>query len=279
MSVELPSLDERVSWSIRIMDADTGELLAEHAPHTQCETASIGKIFLLIEVARRLAEGSMSADQIVPIPAEHVVEDSGLLYRMLKQSLCVHDAALLVGAFSDNLATNALIALCGLEEVRAVAPSLGYADTSLHDYIRSERTPDLPWTPSYGTGAELADVMRRLGAGDVISPTVSGQVMTWLAANADTSMVADSLLLDPLAHVDAEYQDMVLRHKTGSTSFARVDAGHLTGPAGALAYAVAANWKGAAEDLRAPVTDAMRAIGEQLRRHVTGRDRADATMD
>jgi len=278
MAIELPALDDRVTWSIRIVDAGTGAVLAEHTPDPQCETASIGKIFLLIEVARRLADGSLSADQVVPIPAEHIVEDSGLLYRMLNQSLCVYDAALLVGAFSDNLATNALIALCGLDEVRAVAPELGYADTALHDYIRSERTPDLPWTPSFGTAAELADVMRRLGAGDVISPEVSDQVLTWLAANADTSMVADALLLDPLAHAEPEYQDMVLRHKTGSTSFARIDTGHLEGPAASVAYAVAANWKGSAEDLRAPVIDAMRAIGEQLRAHVTGRDRADAAV-
>jgi beta-lactamase class A len=278
MTIELPELDERVTWSIRVVDAGTGAVLAEHTPDQQCETASIGKIFLLIEVARRLAEGSLSADQIVPIPAAHVVEDSGLLYRMRDQRVSVWDAALLVGAFSDNLATNALIALCGLEEVRAVAPSLGYADTALHDYIRSERTPDLPWTPSFGTGAELADVMRRLGAGDVISPEVSEQVLTWLAANADTSLVADSLLLDPLAHVEPEYQDMVLRHKTGSTSFARIDTGHLTGPAATVAYAVAANWKGSEVDLRAPVIDAMRAIGERLRAHVTGRARDDAAL-
>lgn len=278
MAIELPALDERVTWSIRVVDAATGVVLAEHTPDQQCETASIGKIFLLIEVARRLADGSLSAEQIVPIPAEHVVEDSGLLYRMRDQSVSVYDAALLVGAFSDNLATNALIALCGLEEVRAVAPALGYTDTALHDYVRSERTPDLPWTPSYGTGAELADVMRRLAVGDVISPEVSSMVLGWLAANADTSMVADSLLLDPLAHVEPEYQDMVLRHKTGSTSFARIDVGHLDGHAASVAYAVAANWKGSAVDLRAPVIDAMRAIGEQLRAHVTGLAREDAAL-
>jgi beta-lactamase class A len=279
MAIALPALDDRVTWSIRIVDADSGDVLAEHAPDVMCETASIGKIFLLIEVARRLVDGSLAPDDVVAIPAEHRVADSGLLYRMRSQTISVHDAALLVGAFSDNLATNALIALCGLEQVRAVAPGLGYRDTALHDYIRSERTPDLPWTPSYGTGAELADVLRRLGAGDVVSPEVSGMVMDWLAADADTSMVADALLLDPLAHVEAEYQDMVLRHKTGSTSSARIDAGHLAGPAASVAYAVAANWKGSGVDLRAPVLDAMHAIGEQLRRHVTGRDRDDAGME
>ncbi|MDL5352812.1 serine hydrolase [Microbacterium sp. zg-YB36] len=272
MPIVLPALDPRATWSVRVV-ADDGTVLAEHAPDVVCETASVGKVFLLIEVARRLETGELSADQRIEIPAEHVVADSGLLYRMRDRQLSVYDAALLVGAVSDNLATNALLAMCGLAAVRAVAPALGYENTSLLDFIRNERTPDLPWTPSYGTAAELADLMRRLAAGEVISPAVSAQVSTWLAADTDTSMVADALLLDPLAHAEAEYQGMILRHKTGSTSFARIDVGHLAGPAAGVAYAVAANWKGAAKDLRAPVLDAMRAIGEELRRHVTGRAR------
>ncbi|MCR2816399.1 serine hydrolase [Microbacterium jiangjiandongii] len=272
--ISLPRLDPRARWSVRVL-ADDGSVLAEHAPDEMCETASVGKVFLLIEVARRIEAGDVDPDRRIDIPAEHVVADSGLLYRMRDPRLSVHDAALLVGAVSDNLATNALLALCGLDAVRAVAPALGYGSTSLHDYIRNERTPDLPWTPSYGTGAELADLMHRLAAGEVISPAVSDQVMTWLAADTDTSMVADALLVDPLAHAEAEYQGMLLRHKTGSTSFARIDVGHLRGPAAGVSYAVAANWKDSPQDLRAPVLDAMRAIGEGLRAHVTGRARDD----
>jgi beta-lactamase class A len=273
-AIDLPVLDPRMRWSLSVLDADDGRVLASHTPDVVCETASVGKVFLLIEVARRLESGELDPDQRIQIPDEHRVADSGLLYRMRDQRVTVADAALLVGAVSDNLATNALLWLCGLDEVRAVAPALGFANTSLHDYIRNERTPDLPWTPSYGTGAELAELMRRLGVGDVISRAVSDRVLDWLAADTDTSMVADSLLLDPLAHVEPEYQGMVLRHKTGSTSFARIDIGHLTGPAASVAYAVAANWKDSADDLRAPALDAMHAIGEQLREYVTGRARS-----
>ncbi|MDL9978356.1 serine hydrolase [Microbacterium candidum] len=275
MTVVLPDLDPRVRWSIRILDAASGDVLAEHTPDVMCETASIGKVFLLIEVARRLESGELDPAQRIEIPDEHRVEDSGLLYRMRDQRVTVEDAALLVGAVSDNLATNALLWLCGVDAVRAVGPELGFEHTSLHDYIRNERTPDLPWTPSYGTGAELAELMRRLGAGEVVSPAASARVLDWLAADTDTSLVADALLLDPLAHVEAEYQGMVLRHKTGSVSFARIDIGHLSGPAASVAYAVAANFKDSDDDLRAPVLDAMHAIGEQLRAHVTGRARDD----
>ena len=273
----LPALDPRARWSVSVLDAASGDVLADHDGDVVCETASVGKVFLLIEVARRLADGSLDPAERISAPTELEVADSGLLYRMHDRRPTVHDAALLVGAVSDNLATNALLHRCGLESVRAVAPRLGLRDTSLLDYIREERTPDLPWTPSYGTGRELASLMRRLGAGQVESPAVSAQVLDWLAADTDTSMLADAFALDPLAHVGPEYQGIVLRHKTGSTSVVRVDVGWVSGPAGQVAYAVAANWRDAPDDLRVPVVDAMRAIGEQIRLRVTGRTREDGS--
>jgi beta-lactamase class A len=295
MSLTLPQLDPRADWSIRLLDAATGDVLAEETPAKRLKTASIGKIFLLIEVARRLEDGRLNATDRIEILDEFFVEDSGLLYRMLDRNLTIEDAALFVGAFSDNLATNALIHACGLDDVVAVAAGLGYENTTLLDYIRNDRDdPDLPWTASYGTAAELSDVMRRLGEGDgeaagargalenpaVISEAVRERVLGWLAANADTSMVAAAFLLDPLAHVEREYQGMLLRHKTGSISTARIDVGHVSGPRGAVAYAVGANWDAAAAqglDLRAGVEDSMRQIGEAVRARVTGLDQADST--
>jgi beta-lactamase class A len=296
MTVTLPPLDPDVVWSIRILDAGTGEVLAEQTPTTRLKTASIGKIFLLIEVARRLEDGRLKADDRIEVLDEFFVEDSGLLYRMTEKNLTIEDAALFVGAFSDNLATNALIHACGLDDVVAVATGLGYENTTLLDYIRDDRgDPNLPWTSSYGTGAELADVIRRLGEGDgeaalaagadtdpsVITDAVRARVLGWLAANADTSMVAQAFLLDPLAHVEREYQGMLLRHKTGAISTARIDVGHVSGPRGAIAYAVGANWDeadAAGLDLRATVEDSMAGIGEGIRAWVTGLDRADGRV-
>ncbi|MCH4249796.1 MAG: class A beta-lactamase-related serine hydrolase [Microbacteriaceae bacterium] len=272
--LSLPPLDDRITWSIRIADGN-GAVLAEQCPDTVCRTASVGKIFLLIEVARRLAAGELDPDERIEAPEELRVADSGLLYRMRDQRIRIADAALLVGAMSDNLATNALLARCGLEAVRAVAPGLGYEHTALLDYIRDERLPDMPWTPSYGCGAELCDVIGRLAAGTVVSPDVSAQVLSWLAADTDTSMVAQAMLTDPLAHLDPDFEGIVLRHKTGTTSFARIDVGWVQGPRAGVAYAVCANW---AEDvdLRASALRTMNRIGEEIREYITGISEQDA---
>lgn len=263
-ALTLPDLDPRVSWSIRVLDAANRAVLLEHEPGTVLETASIGKVFLLIDVARRIETGALDPALRVRAPRELAVADSGVLYRMRDQAQCVEDLALLVGAFSDNLATNALLHVCGLESVRDVAPSLGYTRTSLLDYIRDERTAEMPWTPSYGAADELADLMLRLGAGEIHSPTASARVLDWLGANADTELVADPLRLDPLAHVEPDARGVLLRHKTGSTSTVRADAGIVSGRSATLAYAVLANWTDTAIGIRESVTRCMRAIGAQI---------------
>lgn len=270
MSLTLPHLDDRVTWSIHITDAESSQVLATHQADVVCRTASIGKIFLLIEVARRIVEKRLDPRQPIVIPEEHFVKDSGLLYRMLGQQVSVYDAAVLVGAVSDNLATNALIQMCGLDAVHAVSAELGYTDSALLDYIRNERGPELPWTPSYGTAFELSDLMARLDRNEILNEPVCQLVGRWLAADTDTSMVAAGFLLDPLAHDEPEYQGMELRHKTGSTSFARIDVGILNGPERKVAYAVAANWPEDSTDLRAPVLQTMQRIGNSIRGLATG---------
>lgn len=268
----LPALDSRALWSLSIVDIGSGATLLEHEPDVQCATASVGKLFLLIEVARQFIAGHLDPATVLTPPADHWTGESGILYRMQQQRMCAEDLALLVGAFSDNLATNTLIHHVGLDTIRQSATGIGLTQSALIDYIRDERTSEHPWTPSYGTGREYASLMRGLARGEIHSPLVSERVLGWLASDADTSMLASAFLLDPLAHVDTDYQGVTLRHKTGTTETARIDVGYAGGPKGSVGYAVAANWPAAGPDLRATVLNSMRELGEQVRRHITGVD-------
>ena len=50
--MNLPELDSRAKWTVHVVDAASGEELLSHGADVVCETASIGKVFLLLEVAR-----------------------------------------------------------------------------------------------------------------------------------------------------------------------------------------------------------------------------------
>ena len=249
-----------VAWGLCVREAASGKVLAAVDAERVFATASVGKVLLLVEVARQVEAGTLDPLEPVTRTAEDTVADSGLWQHLRADTLPLADAAALVGAVSDNLATNVLVRRIGLDAVRALTAALGLRDTALHDVVRDVRGPEHPPALSTGTAAELSDLFARLARGEVVSPAVSAQVLDWLAIDTDLSMVASAFGLDPLAHVDAD-RAIVLRHKTGTNTGVRADVG-VVGP---FAYAVLAGWDDAAADRRDAVLASMAAVGRALR--------------
>jgi beta-lactamase class A len=255
-------------WSILVTDVADGSPLVALDEHRSLWTASVGKLFLLVEVARQTAAGELDLAQRIRWQDDERVEDSGLWYLLDERELSVRDLCTLVGAVSDNLATNVLVRVVGLDAVAATTAALGYSDSGLLDRVRDERGPADPPTLSVGTAADLADLMRRLHRHEVVDRQVSGTVLRWLRANTDLSMVASAFDLDPLAHTEPD-RGVRLVNKTGTVSTARADVGVVTGPRATVAYAVIANWP-PGDDRRDAVLADMRALGHDIRRHVGG---------
>ncbi len=259
---QLPQPVERVRWSVMVRDAATGQVLGAVEPDQVLRTASVGKVFLLVETARALAAGEVRADEPLAWADDEYVEDSGLWYRMASRSLLLGDLCLLVAAVSDNLATNVLVRRLGVEAVAQTAAGYGVQASGLLDRVRTERGPGMPWTLSVGCASELSDIMARLHRGEVVSAEVSRQVRTWLSANVDLAGVPDGFALDPLAH-DVADGPVSLFSKTGAISVVEADTGVLSGPAGAVAYAALAEWEPEVSP-RAAVRAEMRRLGEAL---------------
>ena len=264
--MQLPDLAP-AEWSILVTDVADGSPLVAFEEHRPLRTASVGKLFLLVEAARQAAAGELDLTERVEWRDDERVEDSGLWYLLDQRELSVRDLCVLIGAVSDNLATNVLLRVVGLDAVAATTAALGYTDSGLLDRVRDERGPADPPTLSVGTAADLADLMRRLRRHEVVDRDVSRTVLGWLGANTDLSMVASAFDLDPLAHAEPD-RGVRLVNKTGTFSTARADVGVVEGPRAAVAYAVLANWS--AGDPRDAVLDDMRELGRAMRRHVGG---------
>lgn len=252
------------SWSICVRDGN-GVPLATHQADTVLPTASVGKVLLLVELARIIHADPAAGALVLSRSSVDPVAEAGLWQHLAVDSLSVADLAVFVSAFSDNLATNVLINHVGLETVQALGRSLGLVHTALLDRVRRVRSPDHPAHLSVGTAAELSQLMYRLSGGSVVSAAVSGQVLQWMATDADLSMTAAAFGLDPLAH-QAPDRGMLLRHKTGSDAGTRAEVGVLRWDARVLTYAVIAHWDTTCADLRDPVLDGMHRIGVLLRR-------------
>ncbi|MFV8316287.1 serine hydrolase [Mycobacterium sp. 23] len=257
------ALTPGVKWSICIRDA-AGAQLAHHNPDASMETASVGKLSLLAEVARQCDEGSVDCNELLDRNHVAPVADSGIWQHLQAQQLCIHDLCVLVASVSDNLATNVLLDHVGLDSVGQLCAAMGFVNTALLDGVRDHRGPDDAWTLSVGSAAELSDFMCRLAAGRLISRSVSDQLDAWLATGVDLSMVASAFGLDPLAHTESD-RGFSIRNKTGTDAAVRADVGTVERNGDSFSYAVLANWDAAGPDLRDTVLAGMRSIGGVLR--------------
>jgi beta-lactamase class A len=266
--VRLPSLSADVEWSVCLRDAATSEVLASVEADRVLRTASIGKLFLLIEVARQAEEGELDLGEELVRTDDDAVADSGLWHLMRRDAFTVDDLCWLVGALSDNLATNVLVRRFGIDAVTATSSSLGFVRSALLDRVRDDRGPEDPWTLSAGCAGELSDLLARLHRGEIVSASVSARVLRWVTANTDLSMVASSFGLDPLAHAEPD-RGVTLVNKTGTISTMRADVGVASGPSAAVAYAVLASWpEDSPHDLRDRVLAEMATIGTAIRTHI-----------
>jgi beta-lactamase class A len=258
---------EGAQVSAKAVDIDSGKVLLAIDDRIVLPTASIGKILLLIEVSARLSSRDEAGYGILDKTPRDLVGDSGVWQHLQAPSLPVADIATLIGATSDNLATNVLLRQVGLSAVRARAESLGLMSTALLDHVRDTRGPDDAPQLSVGSAAELSWLFAALGRGEIVDPLTSGRVLGWLSLNTDLSMVASAFGLDPLSHRGPDHHTQVI-NKTGTDDGVRAEAGILRGARASVAYAVSIQFSDDNLVARLRVLDAMRVIGYDLLEYV-----------
>jgi beta-lactamase class A len=252
------------------LDPDKLRVIASLGPERVLRTASVGKVLLLVETARGLASGELDADEPLTRLVDEWVGDSGLWHTLSIETLPLIDVAALVGATSDNLATNVLLRRVGLDAVAKRATLLGLRATALHDRVRDVRTSTHAETLSTGSAAELGDLAARLAAGRAVSAEADRMVRQWLSANVDQSMVSSAFVehgwVDPIAHHVSLEHDLSLWNKTGTDAGVRADVGAVTRDGHTIAWAAIANWEPAGRDelIVWSVLRGMRHVGEQI---------------
>ena len=249
------------------IDVSTEKVLFSIDDHLSVPTASLGKVLLLIEVAARLTTRDISAHGLLDRSVSDSAAGTGLWQHLQVPMLPVADLAVLVGASSDNLATNVLLRHIGLDAVRARGEALGLHRTFLLDKVRDYRGPDDAPHFSVGSARELATLFRNLAEGSVVDVATSQQVLAWLGLGTDLSMVASAFGLDPLAHVHSDH-GLMLVNKTGSGAGLRSEAGVLRGPRAGVAYAITMRFNDSELTGRLAVLDGMRTLGTDILEYV-----------
>ncbi len=256
-----------VQVSARATDLSTGRVLFSVDDHVSMPTASVGKVLLLIEVAARLNDAEFGLATMLERSLKDSVGDSGLWQHLQISRLGVADLAALVGATSDNLATNVLIRTVGLHSVRARTEQLGLSRTALLDLVRDTRGPDDAPQLSVGSAKELTWLFTALARGEIVDADTSARVIGWLSLNSDLSLVANAFGLDPLAHRESDH-GLLMVNKTGTSAGVRSEVGILRGPRAGATYAVTMLFDDTQLMTRLAVLNGMRAVGADLLEYV-----------
>ncbi|TYP88601.1 beta-lactamase class A [Blastococcus xanthinilyticus] len=216
--------------------------------------ASVGKVLLLAEVARRVDAGALDSGERLPLlPGDRAVGGTGLLARLSPTDWSVQDLVTAVASVSDNAATNVLLRAVGLGSVQETARAAGLVRTTVHDVIRAHRGPGTAPQFASGTVRELAGLLRDVALDRFVSPRASQLLRGWLALNVDRSLVADGITRGG--------NRPVVVNKTGTDVGVLADVGITRGLA-CVVYAVVATFPPGAEG---SAVDALRHAGSVVR--------------
>lgn len=262
----LESRVDGLTVSALAVDLDAGTVLFDHGADTALDTASVGKIFLLHRLLTEVDAGTRSLEERVTRRPVEWMDNSGLWYLLQADELSLYDVAALIGAVSDNAATNTLARVIGLPLVQEHTRALGYTDSALDDIVRWPLPPGAPRTLSHATARELVRFVQRTADAEDLTPSSADTLQRWLGAGMDLSMVASAFGLDPLAHYGFD-RDIWLWNKTGTISTVRADMGLVMSPTKRIAYAVIVNWprdSAVRDDVLAVMRDAGLALRAAL---------------
>jgi beta-lactamase class A len=168
-------------FHVRAKDLSTGKTLGLNSGDITA-TASCIKLFILIELARRIDEGSLHESDMVNVIESDRVGGSGVLKFMRHDTLmAVEDVAMFMMALSDNTSTNVLVDMLGLEAINLTARRIGCVNTTVHNRIDFEAIGSDIRNLATSTADDFALALELIATDRLFSPQASRFILRLLS--------------------------------------------------------------------------------------------------
>ena len=170
-------------------------------------TASTIKIAVMIEAYARVAEGRAKWTDELVLTNEKKVSGSGILQEFSDGlHLTLRDAVTLMMVLSDNTATNLVIDVLGADAVNARMQSLGMTETRLMrkiggggDSEEGKKEENKRFGLGRTTPHEMVTLLEKLERGEVVSPSVSKEMIDLMKREQGTDGIWRALWKTPKA--------------------------------------------------------------------------------
>ena len=235
----------------RIVEVLAADRAWSHDPDRRLPPASVFKVPIMVELLRQVEAGRHRLDDEHRIHEGLCRHGSGIDDTSVGSVWSLRDLCDIMIAHSDNVATDLVLEVIGLESVNRTMDALGFADTRVDMPIgrwhyRVMGLGDAPITaqntaagearirlepididgPAYRdrdnnltSAQDMADLLERMHGGRLLSASASALMLDMLHRCADRSMLA--------RHVDP---GIVVAHKYGASKYIRADVGILEFP-------------------------------------------------
>ena len=194
------------------------------------ESASCIKTYILAEFYRQVFVGLLDLNQCLEYTQENFVVGSGILRALAPgvKLTAKHFATLMI-IISDNIATNVLIDLLGLENINNTCQELGCTNTTLHNKIDFEQYDRLGTT----TPEDYGSFFVKLARGEIWSQEISSEMREIFSKQHYNRMLVKDL---PHYYLDSENTGdeelFTIASKSGSMNACRNDGGIIHTPYG-----------------------------------------------
>jgi D-alanyl-D-alanine carboxypeptidase (penicillin-binding protein 5/6) len=218
--------------AVAVKHLKTGEGFA-HQADVPMPTASLIKLPIMVEAYRQVAEGKLALTDQVTFRDEDKTPGSGVLSTHFSNgaTFSLRDAIRLMIAYSDNTATNLVLAKIGLPATAETMEKLGLPNTKAHSYVFRQGTSIFPErSKEFGLGSttagEMIKLLDELHAKKLVTAAACDEMLAHLRTCEDKRIPK---LLPAGSKV---------AHKTGSVTAVRTAAGIIEAKSGPIALCV-----------------------------------------
>ncbi len=209
------SADFSGKLALYVKDLGSGETV-ERDPDAVCPTASCIKVFILMELMRRVAAGDYTLEQKIPMLAQQRVGGSGVLKELgAGIELSLRDVATLMIILSDNTATNMLVDLLGLDAINAMIRGLGLQQTRLRNKVDFEAIGNDVSKFAVSTPREFGRALEQVATGAFVSREASRIIVDIMERQQYLDLLPRYLPYNPYARELKAPQELRIANKTG----------------------------------------------------------------
>lgn len=205
-----------------VIEKEDGTRLMNYNSEEVFPSASTIKLFILWAVYKKIQNGELSREDLISITDTPSVGGCGILQQMKTPNLklTIPDIANLMIVLSDNIATNLMIDLAGMDFINSEIKKCGFEKSKLERHMMDgearERGLD-----NYTTAEEQIQILKNIENSQDIDENLRKEMLEMLYNQILTDHAGQYLPLD--------YK---FAHKTGNLASTLHDAGILTTPKG-----------------------------------------------